>query len=96
MPLILEGECQDPPLVKNNELAIEEEPSLKEMQVEKKHLELIIENVSIGFEDFNFPMDSLTFGNEDYRQISFIEKPSIATSQVWINAEHGEMTLLFW
>ena len=33
VPLILEGDFQDPSLVEKNELAIEEESSLKEMQV---------------------------------------------------------------
>ena len=95
MPLVLEGEFQVPSLVEKNKLAIEEELSLKEMQVKKKHLERIIEHVLVGVEDFNFPIDSLTFGMEKDRQVSFIEKPSISTSQVWIDAEHGEMTLLF-
>ena len=45
MPLVLEGKLQVPTLVEKNELAIDEEPSLKEKQVEKKHLELIVENV---------------------------------------------------
>ena len=31
---------------------------------------------------------------EEDRQVSFVEKPSIATSQMWIDAENGEMTLL--
>ena len=31
---------------------------------------------------------------EEDQQVSFIEKPSIAKSQVWIDVEHGEMTLL--
>ena len=95
MPLVLEGEFQVLPFVEKNELAIGKEPSLKEKQVEKKHPELIIENVLVGVEDFNFPLDSLTFVMEEDRQVSFIEKPSIATSQMWINAKQGEMTLLF-
>ena len=41
---------------KKNELAIDEDPLLKEKQVEKQHLELIIENVLVGVEDFNFPI----------------------------------------
>ena len=43
MPLVLEGELQDLALVKKNELAIDEEQSLKDKQVEKQHPELIIE-----------------------------------------------------
>ena len=80
-------------MVEKSDLAIAEEPSLKEKQVEKKHPELIVENVLVGVEDFNFPIDSLTFGMEEDKQVSFIERPSIATSQVWIDVKQGEMTL---
>ena len=31
---------------------------------------------------------------EENRQVSFVEKPSVSTSQVWIDAEYGEMTVL--
>ena len=55
MPIILEGELQNPTLVDNNELVSDEEPSLKEKQVEKEHPELIIENFLVGIEDFNSP-----------------------------------------
>ena len=58
MSLILEGELHDPTLVENNELAIEEEPSLQEKLVEKEHPELIVENVLVGVEDFYFPIVS--------------------------------------
>ena len=75
-------------------LASEEELVLKEMQVEKKHLELLVENVLVGVEDLNLPIDSLTFGMEEDRQVSSKERPSIATSQVWINAKHGEIPCL--
>ena len=77
MPMILEGEFQVSSLVENNDLVIDEEPLLEEKQVEKQHLKLIMENVLIGVEDFNFPTNSLTFGMEEDRH----------------DAEHGEMTL---
>ena len=93
-PMILAGEFQVPSLVEKNELIIAEEPSLKEMQVEKEHSELIIENVLVRVKDFNFPIDSLIVGMEENRQVLNVERPSIATSQVWINGEHGEITLL--
>ena len=80
MSLILEGELQVPSLVEKNDLVIAEELSLKEKQVEKKHLELIVENVIVEVEDFHFPIDYLTFGMEENRQVSFVERPSIATS----------------
>ena len=51
MPLVLEGELQDLSLVEKNELAIDEELLLKEKQVVKKHLELIVENVLVKVEN---------------------------------------------
>ena len=90
LSLILERKFQVLSLVEKNDLAIAEEPSLKEMQVEKKHPELIIENVLVEVEDFNFPINSLTFGMEKNRQVSNVERPSIATSQVWIDAKTWE------
>ena len=94
MPLILKEELQNPTFIEKNVLAIYEELLLKEKQVEKKHPELIIENILVGVEDFYFPIEYLTFGMEEDRQVSFVEKHSVATSQMWINAENGEMTLL--
>ena len=55
MSLILEGELLVPTFVEKKELAIDEELSLKEKQVEKKHPELIMENFLVGVEDFYFP-----------------------------------------
>ena len=63
-------------------------------QLEKEHSELIVENVLVEVEDLYFPIYSLTFGMEEDRQVSVVERPSIATSQVWIDTEHEEMTLL--
>ena len=48
----------------------------------------------VEVEDFYFPIDSFNFGMEEDWKVSVIERPSIATSQVWIDAEHGERTLL--
>ena len=89
MPLVLKGVLQDLTLVEKNELAIDEEPSLNEKQVEKQHPKLKLENVLVRFEDFYFPIESLNFSMEEDQQFSFIERPSIAKSQVWIDAEHG-------
>ena len=94
MSLILEGELKDLTLVEKHELDIKDELSLKEKQVEKKHLELIIENILVGVEDFYLPIDTLTFGMEEDRRVSFVEKPYVATSQMWIDAKNGELTLL--
>ena len=45
MTLVLERELKIPSLVEKNELAIDEEQSLEEKQVEKQHPEPIMENV---------------------------------------------------
>ena len=36
----------------------------------------------------------MTWGMEEDRKVSSIGRPSFATSQLWIDVEHGEMTLL--
>ena len=96
MSLIIEGELQDPRLFEKNELAIDKELLLKEKQVEKKHLELIVENVLVEVEDFHFPINSLTFGMEENRQVSNVERNSIAMSQVWIDTEKLGNDTLCW
>ena len=83
---------KEPTLVEKNEFALDEESSLKEKQVEKQHPKLIMENVLVGLLIY-FPIES-RLGMEEDQQVSFIERPSIAKSQVWIDAQHGEMTLL--
>ena len=55
MPLVLGGKFQVLSLVEKNEFAVAEEPSLKEMQVQKKYHELLVENVLVEVEEFNFP-----------------------------------------
>ena len=80
IPLVLEGVLQDLTLVKKTKLAIDEEPSLNEKQVEKQHPKLKMENVLVEVENFYFPIESLTFDMEEDQQVSFIERPSIATS----------------
>ena len=47
MPLVLEGELQEPTLVEKNELAINEEELLEEKQVKKQHPEFIIGKVLV-------------------------------------------------
>ena len=64
------------------------------MQVEEQHLGITIENVLVRVEKFNFPINFFTFSMEEDRKISSIGRPSIAISQIWTDAKHGEMTLL--
>ena len=92
IPLMLEQEFQVPSLVMKNELAKEEKLPWEERQVGEQHPWKTIENVLVGIDKFNFPVDFLTFGMEVNQQV--FERPSITKSQVWINAQHGEMKLL--
>ena len=48
----------------------------------------------VGVQNFNFPIDFVTWAIEEDRHVPYIGIPSIATSQVWIDTKHGEMTLL--
>ena len=80
---------------KNNELANEEELLVKKRQVEEHHQQTTIESVLVRIDKFNFPIDFVTLGMEEDQQVSSIGRPSNATSQAWIDVEHGEMTLLF-
>ena len=91
-----EEEIQDLKLVeeKKNELANEEELLVEKRQVKEQHLQSIIENVLVGIDKFYFPIDFVTLGMEEDQQVSSIGRPSNATSQAWIDIEHGEMTLL--
>ena len=96
VPLSFEEEIQDLALVeeKKNELANEEELLVEERQVEEQHPRITIENVLVGINKFNFHIDFVTLGMEEDQQISSIGRPCIATSQAWIDVEHGKMTLL--
>ena len=67
---------------------------MEKRQVEEHHLRTTIENVLVGIDKLNFPIDFVNFGMEENQQVSSIGTPSNATSQAWINVEHGEMTLL--
>ena len=53
-----------------------------------------MENVLVRIDKFNFPIDCVIVGMEDEQQLSFIGTSFPATSQPWIDVEHGEMTLL--
>ena len=63
VPLSFEKELLSPTLVekKDNELVIKEELLLKEMQVEEKNSRIIIEIFFVGVENFNFPIDFVTW-----------------------------------
>ena len=53
-----------------------------------------MENVFVGIDKFNFPIDFVTLGMEEDQQVSSIGRPSNTISQAWIDVEYGEMTLL--
>ena len=50
---------------KNNESVIEEESLLEKIQVEEGHTGIKIENVLVGIDKFNFPIDFVTLGMEE-------------------------------
>ena len=82
--MIFEEEFQDPTLVeeKKNEFVIEEEQLLEKMQVEEQQSRITIKNVLVGINNFNFPINSVTWGMDEDRQVSSIGRPLVATSQV--------------
>ena len=92
----LKEEIQEPLLVeeKKDKSTTEEELSMENRQAEEHHRLIIIENVLVGIDRFSFPIDYVTVGMEEEQQLSFIGKPSTATSQAWINIKHGEITLI--
>ena len=96
MPLSFKEEIQEPTLVKEkkNELAKEEELLVENRQVEVHHPQTTIDNVLVGIDKFNFPINFATLGREEDQQASSIVISSNAISQAWINIEHREMTLL--
>ena len=96
VPLSFKEEIQESTLVeeKKNELANEEEQLVEKRQVEEHHPRTTFENILFGIDKFNFPIDFVTLGMEEDQQVSSIGTPSNATSQAWIDVEHGEMTLL--
>ena len=67
---------------------------MEKRQVEEHLMRTTIENVLVGIDKFNFPIDFVTLGMEEDQQGSSIGIPSNAISQAWIDIEHGEMTLL--
>ena len=53
-----------------------------------------MENVLVGIDSFNFPIDIVTLSIEEDQQVSSLGKSSKSKSQAWIDIENGEMTLL--
>ena len=79
---------------KKNELANEKELLVEKRQVEEQHPRKTIENVLVGIDKFNFPIEFFTLGMDENQQVSSIGTPYNAIIQAWIDIEHGEMTLL--
>ena len=67
---------------------------MEKRQVEEHHSLIIMENILVGVDRLNFPIDCMTVSMEKEQQVSFIGTPSTATSQAWIDIKHGEITLL--
>ena len=92
----MKEEIQEPLLVeeKEDKFATEEELSMEKRQAKEHHPLIRMENVLVGINIFNFPIDCVIVGMEEKQQVSFIKTPSTDTSQAWIDIKHGEMTLL--
>ena len=54
---------------------------MEERRVEEQHPRITIENVLVGTDKFNFPIDFVNLGMEEDQRISSIRRPSNATSQ---------------
>ena len=67
--LMLEQEFHVPSLVMKNELAKEENLPWEERKVEEQHSWKQIDNVLVGIDKFNFPIDFLNFGMEVNQQV---------------------------
>ena len=67
VPLSFKEEIQEPTLVeeKKNELPNEIELLVEKRQVEEHHPQTIIENVLVGIDKFNFPINFVTLGMEE-------------------------------
>ena len=70
---------------KNNEYANEEELTLEMRKGEELHQQIKFQNVLIGIDKFNFPIDLVTLGREEDNQALAKGRPSNALSQAWIN-----------
>ena len=68
--------------------------AISETWIDIEHPWKTIENVMVGIDKFDFPIDFVTLGMEEDQQMSSIGTPSNATSETWIDIEHEEMTLL--
>ena len=68
--------------------------SVEKRQAEEHHLQIIIENVLVRIEKYNFPINYVTMGMEEEQQMSFRGTLSTATSQAWIDGKHWQLTLL--
>ena len=86
----------DPAIVeeKNNEYANEVELTMEMRKGEEQHQQTKIENVLVGIDKFNFPINLVILGNEEDKQVVSTGRHSNALSRAWIDIENGEMTLL--
>ena len=96
MLLRIKEENLDPTVVeeKKNEYANEVELTMEMRKGEEQHQQTKIENVLVGIDKFNFPIDLVILGNEENKQAVSTKRPFNALSRAWIDTENGEMTLL--
>ena len=66
---------------KKNEYANEVELIMEKRKSEEQHQQIKFQNVLVGIDKFNFPIDLVTLGREEDNQTSAQGRPSNALSQ---------------
>ena len=96
MLLRIKEEITDPTVVeeKKKDYANAVELTMERKKNEEQHQRTKFENVLIGIDKFNFPINLVTLGKEEDSQALAKGRPSNAFSQAWIDTKYGEMTLL--
>ena len=77
--LRIKEENLDPAVVeeKKNESSNEVELTMEKRKGEKQHQKTKFQNVLVGIDKFNFPLDLVTLGREEDNQASFKGRPSM-------------------
>ena len=79
---------------KKNEYENDVELTMEKRKGKEQHQQTKFQNVLVGIDKFNFPIDLVTLGRGEDNQAAAKGRPSNALSQAWIDIEYGEITLL--
>ena len=73
----------------------DEESLLDKLKFEEVSQVMAIENILVKMDTFTFPMDFMTWDIEgDLQNSHILRRPLLSSSQVWIDINKGELTLL--